>query len=167
MNINCNICINNTTIEFNIEPYMGRFNDFMKEVYTKFNLSSPIEISEIQIPNTEYFNSITDVKHFLSITFSYGYLPHIFLEWANHNKQPLNQINKFNTQYQGVFVEPWIDFSKQYIKKYHPIPEFIQDSIDYAKLWNKHLNKDFYTLKVKDSQIHGITSYHYAVFSYA
>jgi len=167
MAINCILKTKNQSHTFDLEKYVGNIQTFISDVYTVFDINTPVDMTTFFGVESEYFTNINDINTFLGIKFAYDYLPLTFLAWIKHTGNDINSFSKFNEAFQGVFHEPK-DFCKQYIEKETSIksmPTCVVECVDYQKMWDVFLNgHHFYKLKVEEGNIKGISVYIYAIF---
>lgn len=161
-----------TKITIDLMEHLGNFGSLVNEIYSITEINTPIDRSEILVIDNNDFDNIDDVDTFLSIKFEHKRHAPAFLAWRHKHNEPMNAFEKFRTHFKGLFHEPR-DFAQEFIEfncvELKQVPEFVQECIDWEKVWETTLSKQFYAIKVYDEevgeQINPIVSvYTYAIF---
>ena len=169
MSIEVNLKTKNLTFTLDLEEYLNDFPSFVDAIYKETATTTPLNVnSDIEVVDTDYFNSFYDIEQFLSIDFpndNYNF-PNSFLAWCHNYGKPFTAYDEFKSVYRGVFAEVE-DFAKKFIEhnvSFKGVPSYVMDSIDWFLVWEKELCKTHKAIKVEVDKMNHASIYVYAIF---
>lgn len=169
--IECTMIVNGKQITLDLTEYLGDFGAMIDAIYEEIGLETPIDFDskngDVQIVDTDYFNSFDELETFIEIDFDDDEHAPIFLAWQAHTGYSLEDYETFQEAYRGTYPNTE-EFSEEFSEEcgeLENVPDYIKGCIDWVRVWESALRHDFIDMKVENGEAFGTTLYSVAIFS--